>query len=257
MLENQTFSVHVNEEVYKVEFKVGSLPNDMKMLAFLCGELTNSAYYFTTFANVTKDDCNNIKKSFSLDGSKSWKPFQYEKRCSDAKKVIQKKKEISKKKLSVKNARNQITTFIGKQLKGRQEHYPLVSKFVNKAYCEPLHLKNNVVKERFLKILNVVVTESDIPASVKCFADVSESNLLSLFFDSLVKKTMNCNYLSKKLKQWFNENVKSINVSQFSFRFRGKESKNYLSSFPQVITVLFKKVKPSMKGRLAQIFYQS
>ena len=65
----------MNEEQYKVEFQVGSPPNDMKMLAFLCGELTNSAYYFTTFADVTKDD---IKKSFSIDGSISWKPFTFE-----------------------------------------------------------------------------------------------------------------------------------------------------------------------------------
>jgi hypothetical protein len=28
------------------------LPNDMKMLAFLAGELTNSATYFSTFADV-------------------------------------------------------------------------------------------------------------------------------------------------------------------------------------------------------------
>ena len=49
----------------------------MKMLAFLGGELPNAAFYFTTVANVNKKDCNDVTKSFSLDGSKSWKSFDY------------------------------------------------------------------------------------------------------------------------------------------------------------------------------------
>ena len=49
----------------------------MKMLEFLGGELSNAASYLTTFANVNKKDCNDVKKSFSLDGSKSWKSFDY------------------------------------------------------------------------------------------------------------------------------------------------------------------------------------
>ena len=38
----------------KVEFKVTELPNNMKMLSFLAGELPKSATYFTTFANVNQ-----------------------------------------------------------------------------------------------------------------------------------------------------------------------------------------------------------
>ena len=53
------------------------VPNDMKMLAFLGGELSNAASYSTAFANVNKKDCNDVTKSFSLDGSKSWKSFDY------------------------------------------------------------------------------------------------------------------------------------------------------------------------------------
>ena len=36
----------------KVEFNVTQLPNDMKMLSYLAGELSNAATYFSTFANV-------------------------------------------------------------------------------------------------------------------------------------------------------------------------------------------------------------
>lgn len=38
----------------KVEFKVGELINDMKMLARLAGELSNTSTYFSIFANVTQ-----------------------------------------------------------------------------------------------------------------------------------------------------------------------------------------------------------
>ena len=45
-LEREVFTVLVNGESVKVEFKVGGLPNNMKIMAFLAGELSNSAQYF-------------------------------------------------------------------------------------------------------------------------------------------------------------------------------------------------------------------
>jgi len=85
-LEQNIFQVNVNDHLINVEFKVESFPNDMKMLAFLAGELTNSSYYFTTFANVHQDDSNDITKKFSIDGKSktAWKPFNYDKRVTDA-----------------------------------------------------------------------------------------------------------------------------------------------------------------------------
>ena len=53
-IESKTFSVSVNGKVKLVEFRIAELPNDMKMLAFLAGELSNAATYFSTFGNVTK-----------------------------------------------------------------------------------------------------------------------------------------------------------------------------------------------------------
>ena len=55
-LESETFHISVDNQIHKVEFKLGELPNDMKMLAFLAGELTNTAQYFLTFANVKKSE---------------------------------------------------------------------------------------------------------------------------------------------------------------------------------------------------------
>ena len=62
-LESKVFDV--NEKCYPVEFKLGELPNDMKMLCFLGGELSNSALYFSTFANVNKKTCGDVNKSIS------------------------------------------------------------------------------------------------------------------------------------------------------------------------------------------------
>ena len=50
------FLVSVDTENVKVEFKLAELPNDMKMLSFLAGELLNSAKYFTTFADVNSEN---------------------------------------------------------------------------------------------------------------------------------------------------------------------------------------------------------
>ena len=114
-LENNVFEVKVNNKIFQVEFKVQALPNDFKMLAFLAGELTNSAFYFSKFANVNQGDANDISKSFDINGQSSWKPFAYEKRITDSNKVEFKKKELAKKK--IKTSRASLTTYISKELK--------------------------------------------------------------------------------------------------------------------------------------------
>ena len=82
-LESEVFKVNVNGMEKLVEFRVECLPNDLKMLAFLAGELTNAATYFTTFANVNSRDSNDVSKVFSPDGASDWKPFAFKKRIQD------------------------------------------------------------------------------------------------------------------------------------------------------------------------------
>ena len=94
-MENNIFEV--TERKASVEFKVEGLPNDMKMLAFCNGELTNSAYFFTTFGNVNQGDSNDVNKGFSLDGKSDWSPFLNKKRVSDRAKIDKKKIELSRK----------------------------------------------------------------------------------------------------------------------------------------------------------------
>ena len=57
----------------------------MKMLVFLPGELTNSAYYFCTFANVHKDNANVHGICYNTGKSTDWMPITYQKRLNDVK----------------------------------------------------------------------------------------------------------------------------------------------------------------------------
>ena len=98
-VERQIYEVESNGQIFKVEFKVESIPNDMKMLAFMAGKLINSSFYFTTFANVNQNDLNDFRKTFSMEGDSDWKPFTYNKRVADAAKVLKKKEELDKKKI--------------------------------------------------------------------------------------------------------------------------------------------------------------
>ena len=48
----------------QVSFHFEELPNDMKMLAMLGGELSNSAKFFSPFANVSTNDCTDFSGTF-------------------------------------------------------------------------------------------------------------------------------------------------------------------------------------------------
>ena len=61
-LESKVFLVSVDNENVKVDFNLAELPNDMKMLSFLAGELSNSAKYFTTFADVNSENYRDCTK---------------------------------------------------------------------------------------------------------------------------------------------------------------------------------------------------
>lgn len=96
-LEKSTFQVDCDGELIDVKFCVAEMPNDMKMLGFLGGELSNSATFFSTFANVSIEDMNSLDGSFSFSGKEMWKPWKYEHRVFVANKVEHFKKTLAKK----------------------------------------------------------------------------------------------------------------------------------------------------------------
>ena len=219
----------------KVEFTVGELPNDMKMLSFLAGELSNAATYFLTFANVCQQESNDYKKSFGQSEKDYWKPWSYEKRLADAQKVKEKK-------TSGKNCSpNNLTSFIANTLKSRQEFIPLVGNFIDVAKAEPLHLKICLAKTNIEK--------------TKCYSEIAKDTLFVKFVE-FIHSEMNCNFLSKKIQRWFNDNCGKTE-HDFAFRFRGKESFNFMQKFPELIMMIFTNVtQADLKYKLTQIHYQ-
>lgn len=71
-VEKSVMTCSHNGKQVNVKFSFTELPNDMKMFAFLCGELSNSAKYFSSFANVSKDDVYNTLGTFGKSNKNTW-----------------------------------------------------------------------------------------------------------------------------------------------------------------------------------------
>lgn len=250
-LESKVFEIDANGERHKIEFKLVMLPNDMKFLSFLAGELTNNATYFTTFANVSKFKAIDHKKEFSLDGTENFQPFKYADRLEHAELVAEKKVELQRV-YSISTQRSHLTFYIA-SLKSRQEFVPLLGPYVDLARCEPLHLKNNY--KLFMKLVNVVTSEASIANNLN-YKNIDDNNILKKFL-CFVKSIMNCNQLARRLIQWVNDSKKGLTASSFTFRFRGHESYHFIRKFQLLISELMKWTKSRYHLRLMEIFYQS
>ena len=169
-----------------------------------------------------------------------WKPFLYSKRVSDGNKVTKKKQELQSSKVSHATKRQKITSFISKTLKSRQEEIPLVKHFIDNAKCEPLHLKNNVCKELFVKLWKVLYA-CTLFDKCKSYKDIPANNIFRKFV-SFLQKDMKLNVLAKKMISWFNETNRGID-KDFQFRFRGQESGALLKFFPALILHILPSVK--------------
>ena len=174
-----------------------------------------------------------IPMIFGTSKTNFWKPFPYEKRVSDAEKAVRKYEELEKLNLTQSTKRSKLTSFISNELKSRQLKFPLIGKFIDMAKAEPLHLKNNTVKERFMcLLLQICVSQSKLQY-VKCYREISAECLFYKFVN-FIKTTMNCNILSKKIVRWFTDNLGKTE-KDFTFGFRGKESLMYLRHFHMLI----------------------
>ena len=131
----------------------------MKMLAFLGGELSNSATYFSTFADVSKKDITNCNGTFCSEASSTWKKWKYSNRVKDDKAVKKFKKKAESS-----------TTFNANQ-HSRQEFTPLVDNIIGKAHLEPLHLKNNAYALAHHLLVNIAI--SWFKLTVSSFSKVS------------------------------------------------------------------------------------
>ena len=142
-LEAKIFDVNNN----KVQFTCELVPSDMKWLAHYSGELTNAAYYFSSFANVNTDNMYIVNGAIGTGTTDTWKPWQYAQRVTAAKQVSAKKVELSnprgkKAAYAPSTQRQKLLEFI-KQQNHRQEYLPILGPLVDCAFAEPLHNSNN------------------------------------------------------------------------------------------------------------------
>lgn len=227
-----------------MSFYFEELPNDMKMLAMLAGELSNSATFFSTFANVSTKDRTDLGGTFGSSPSCKWKPWQYANRLKDAKAVDYFKASLDGKPLSTKHKRSKVTDFIARQ-KSHQEYIPLVGKLIDKAHVEPLHLKNNACGYFFKVLLKEAVAKSYIPSACKTFAEVPKDTSLGRLVTAL-KCEVKAGCLAKKVCKWFDETQGK--QGDLQYRFTGKESRLFCHNFARLLTFL-RQANDSQKQR--------
>lgn len=180
-IENTTYTISCNNEIVNVKFVVSELPNDMKMLAFLGGELSNSAKYFSSFADVTLESARKITGTFGPLPSDIWKPWKYPERLKVVRQVERMKSSLAKSKLSESTKRSKITKFIAEQ-ESRQEFVPIIGELIDRAHVDPLHLKNNACALAHRYILQIALAMANLPSSINCFSQVSsQSPFLNMF----------------------------------------------------------------------------
>ena len=218
-------------EGIKFRFKLEELPNDMKMLAMLAGELTISAKYFSPFANVSLADCRDVKGTFGTESSNKWKPWSYKQRVNVVNKVEAFKKRVALEKISEKTKRSKITDYIAKQ-SSRQEFLPLLGSYIDKAHVEPLHLKNNAWQYFFKAVLTEAIRKSKLPADCKKFSEVPADSPFAQVITAL-QTEVKARRLANKTKQWFNETQGS--GADLHYRFTGKDSRSFCHNFMRLI----------------------
>ena len=230
-LEKKTFQI---ENCPTIRFKLEELPNDMKMLAMLSGELTISAKYFSPFANVSKDNDTDLSASFGVSPKDKWKPWEYKNRLSVVAKVEAFKKKVEKQSIAGNTKRSKVTDFIAQQ-KSRQEFLPLLSNYIDKAHVEPLHLKNNAWQYYFRNILKEAIRKSNLPANCNKYSDVPTESTFARVILSL-QNEVKAKCLAKKVRKWFDETHAS--GPELKYRFTGKDSRRLCHNFMSLVKSL-------------------
>ena len=124
-----TFNIHYVD----IKFHLSLTPSDMKFLALLAGELTNSITDPCSYARTTQIHLLSLLKS------EDWQPWIFQERLEHADTVKRYKGSLTK---DHKENQTKITKYIA-SLQSRQEHIPALGKYVDRIMAEPLHLRND------------------------------------------------------------------------------------------------------------------
>ena len=229
-IEKKTYPIQVNGKEVVLSFKFELLPNDMKYLGFLAGELSISASYFSPFADERKDDINSVQGTFGQLSQNKWHPWKYSDRIRVAAAVEKKKVEVSKTNLKPSTKREKITSFISQQ-KSRQEFPPLVGNFIDKAKAEPLHLKNNAWQQWNSFVLKYALSRTDVRNCDTVF-EVPTNSCFGKYYHC-IRFMVKATRLAKKIRKWFADD--RTRNKQLEYRFTGKESRLFCHNFMSIV----------------------
>ena len=232
-IEGNLYSIQVDGKEKIVSFQFELLPNDMKYLAFLAGELSISACYFSPFADIRKEDVNKVQGSFGSKLENTWHPWKYSERVRVVAAVEKKKAGLSKSTLKPATKREKITSFIAQQ-KSRQEFLPLVGKVIERAKAEPLHLKNNAWQQWNMSVLKYSLSRSNLGNCQTVF-DVSPNSCFGKYYHC-IRFIVKASRLAKKIRKWFADD--KMRDKDLQYRFTGKESRLFCHNFMSIIDSL-------------------
>ena len=91
---------------------------------------------------------------------------------------------------------------------------------------------------------------------VRVMGRAAEPDELFRKFVECVRRDISCNMLGKKLKTWHEENKGDFRKT-FGFRFRGQESRAYLTHFPRLISLVLPHAKGNSVKLLLRLHLQS
>ena len=252
-LEDNVFIVKAGDRLYAVEFRVGGNRSDMKMLCYLAGEVGNSATFFTTFCNIFKTGNAHLVPHWK--NGVDWKPFTYEKRVRDGILAEKKLKEMKKKGgMKAKTLKANMATHAA-ELGGRQVCRPRLGKYIDKTKADPLHIKNNVCFDVFVRFWILIYGGTDVGKDIvydDLVVDQPDHVLVRLV--QFVKKDMRLNKLSTKMIKWCNETRGNIETG-FQYRFRGEESNAFLDKFPDLVNKFVAEKEGIQRRHMFQLFY--
>ncbi|KXJ10774.1 hypothetical protein AC249_AIPGENE5510 [Exaiptasia diaphana] len=239
-IERKTYTINLKDgTTRKIKFLISEFPNDMKMLCFLSGELSNSATYFSSFADIPHASLKTksvISDTFGLLPSNTWKPWKYSHRIKVAKDVEKFKVGLDKGKVAESTRRTKITKFIAEK-KSRQEFQPLIGKRVNNIHVDSLHLKNNACAYAHRHFLDEVLNQcSQDIHQYSCFSKLPV-NCKFVRYIEILKTKCSLSRLAKKVIKWF-EDSKGASTVTFDYRFTGKDSRQFLFNFMYLIELL-------------------
>ena len=211
----------------EIKFKLSLVPADMKWVATACGELTNSATYPTTFANVRQGEMDAIEGSVGDFPHARWHEWTYEERLQ----VTERVKNLKKREPKI--ARPKVTKFIA-SCGSRNEFDPIIGRYVEDVLIEPLHVKNNAFQQLNEILFSDVIarTPKNIISAAVSISSLPEDCALASYMHALLHK-VKAGCLHAKLCRWFRDDRKQL--KGYKVRFTGEESLKFARNFMYLI----------------------